>query len=135
MGLLGGGKKVVITTTSTIVLQQLPHAYALQLPAAAFTFLTKLTPWTLPSDFVTVRVWLLCIILMENANPTILNPSDLPSRLKESSVKKRADGGTGIFDDLVPVHNYLNDPFDLASSSSGSDTEDVEDIDEQEIYG
>lgn len=78
----------------------------------------------------------------DNANPTILNPSDLPSRRRESTVKRRDDGGTGLFDSLVPRYNYLNDPFlDPASPSDSDDDIDaddaraVEDIDEQEIYG
>src|SRR5438105_4433956 len=71
----------------------------------------------------------------DNANPTILNPSDLPSRRQESPVKKREDGGTGLFDDLIPAYTYLNDPFDQPASSSDSDDDSVEDIDEQEIYG
>ncbi|OCK81237.1 hypothetical protein K432DRAFT_392332 [Lepidopterella palustris CBS 459.81] len=70
----------------------------------------------------------------DNANPTILNPSDLPSRRRESSVKKREDGGVGLFDDLIPAYTYLNDPFDLPASSSDSDSDSVEDIDAQEIY-
>lgn len=70
----------------------------------------------------------------DNANPTILNPSDLPSRRRESSAKKREDGGTGLFDDLIPVYTYLNDPFNQPASPSDSDDDSVEDIDEQEIY-
>jgi metal-sulfur cluster biosynthetic enzyme len=70
----------------------------------------------------------------DNANPTILNPSDLPSRRRESSVKKREDHGTGLFDDLIPVYTYLNDPFDQPASPSDSDDDSVEHIDEQEIY-
>lgn len=71
----------------------------------------------------------------DNANPTILNPSDLPSRRRESLVKKRDDGGTGLFDNLVPAYNYLSDPFDRPVSSSDSDDDSAEEIDEQEIYG
>ncbi|KAK8181631.1 uncharacterized protein BKA78DRAFT_258260 [Phyllosticta capitalensis] len=71
----------------------------------------------------------------DNANPTILNPSDLPSRRRESTVKKRERAGVGLFDDLIPDHSYLNDPFDQPLSLSDSDNDSVsEDIDEQEIY-
>ncbi|KAB2577815.1 putative cytoplasmic protein required for cell protein [Lasiodiplodia theobromae] len=70
----------------------------------------------------------------DNANPTILNPSDLPSRRRESSVKKREGAGVGLFDDLIPPYSYLNDPFDAPQSSDDSDDGSVEDIDEQEIY-
>ncbi|KNG47726.1 cytoplasmic protein required for cell viability [Stemphylium lycopersici] len=73
----------------------------------------------------------------DNANPTILNPSDLPSRRSDSTAKKRDHGGTGLFDDLIPPYNYLSDPFDddslSAADSQGSDDA-PEDIDEQEIY-
>jgi hypothetical protein len=71
----------------------------------------------------------------QNANPTILNPSDLPSRRREAPVKRRDDGGTGLFDDLIPPYNSLNDPFDHSVSSSDSDDDAVEHIDEQEVYG
>jgi hypothetical protein len=71
----------------------------------------------------------------DNANPTILNPSDLPSRRNESAVKRRDDGGSGLFDDLVPRYDYLSDPFEESVSASESDDDVVENIDEQEIYG
>jgi metal-sulfur cluster biosynthetic enzyme len=71
----------------------------------------------------------------DNANPTILNPSDLPSRRSDSTAKRRDDGGTGLFDDLIPRYNYLSDPFDDAVSASDSGSDDArDDIDEQEIY-
>ncbi|KAJ4296250.1 hypothetical protein N0V90_006295 [Kalmusia sp. IMI 367209] len=70
----------------------------------------------------------------QNANPTILNPSDLPSRRRDSNVKRRDDGGTGLFDNLVPQYSYLIDPFEQPLSSSDSDDDTVEDIDEQEVY-
>ncbi|KAH7123952.1 hypothetical protein B0J11DRAFT_326428 [Dendryphion nanum] len=70
----------------------------------------------------------------DNANPTILNPSDLPSRHRESTIKKRDDGGSGLFDNLIPAYNYLSDPFDGPVSSSDSEDDSIEDIDEQEIY-
>lgn len=71
----------------------------------------------------------------QNANPTILSLSDLPSRRSESNVKRRDDGSTGLFDGLVPHYSYLNDPFDEPLSSTDSDDDSVEDIDEQEVYG
>ncbi|KAH8732886.1 hypothetical protein GQ44DRAFT_601331 [Phaeosphaeriaceae sp. PMI808] len=76
----------------------------------------------------------------DNANPTILNPSDLPSRRSDSTIKRRDDGGTGLFDNLIPRYTYLGDALldeTLASSDSGDDDDDedvVENIDEQEIY-
>lgn len=71
----------------------------------------------------------------DNANPTILNPSDLPSRRRESNAGKRDVGGSGLFDDLIPRYNYLSDPFDEPLSASDSDDDVVETIDEQEVYG
>lgn len=73
----------------------------------------------------------------DNANPTILNPSDLPSRRRESTAKRR-DTGTGLFDDLIPRYSYLSDPFDTPVSATDSDDDSdavPETIDEQEIYG
>ena len=69
----------------------------------------------------------------DNANPTILNPSDLPSRRRDSVTGKHEEG-SGLFDDLVPRYNYLSDPFDDPLSASDSDDDVAENIDEQEIY-
>jgi len=79
----------------------------------------------------------------DNANPTILNPSDLPSRRQGDVVQARKDGGTGLFDGLIPAYSYLNDSYSYfndsyETSSSSSDTDEsdiVEEIDEQEVYG
>lgn len=71
----------------------------------------------------------------DNANPTILNPSDLPSRRRDSLAKRHNDGGTGLFDNLIPRYNYLSDPFDEPLSATDSDDDAPEVIDEQEIYG
>ncbi|KAH6638457.1 hypothetical protein C7974DRAFT_391642 [Boeremia exigua] len=70
----------------------------------------------------------------DNANPTILNPSDLPSRRRDSTAGRRDHGRSALFDDLVPRYNYLSDPFDDPLSASDSDDDVVEAIDEQEIY-
>ncbi|TKA70265.1 hypothetical protein B0A49_05070 [Cryomyces minteri] len=77
----------------------------------------------------------------DNANPTILLASDLPSRRPSnpsSTSKPRADGSTGLFDALIPSYTYLNDPFaprSPSSSEADSDDENVfEEIDEQEVY-
>lgn len=69
----------------------------------------------------------------DNANPTIINPSDLPSRRRSLRTAKRP----GIFDALVPAYPNLADPFsspDASSVSSESDDEAREEIDEQEVY-
>lgn len=71
----------------------------------------------------------------DNINPTIVNPSDLPSRRRESTVKRRDNGGSGLFDDLIPRYNFLSDAFDEPVSASDSDDDAPEHIDEQEIYG
>jgi len=71
----------------------------------------------------------------QNANPTILNPSDLPSRRNNPVIETRSDGGTGLFDGLIPTYSYLNDPFEQTSVSSDDDSDDAEQIDEQEIFG
>lgn len=76
---------------------------------------------------------------LQNVNPTILNASDLPTRRRESTVKQRKDGGTGLFDTVMPLYSYPYNEFDspeTPSSSGDSDEDDTpEDIDEQEIYG
>jgi hypothetical protein len=74
---------------------------------------------------------------VQNANPTVLNASDLPSRRRESTVKHGKDGGTGLFDSIQPNLTYPYNAFDshVSSSDSEDDDDSVEDIDEQEIYG
>jgi len=73
----------------------------------------------------------------DNANPTILNASDLPSRRRDSTNKRPQSGGTGLFDSLIPCYSALSDPFDAPGLASDSDGDDdtPEAIDEQEIYG
>lgn len=71
----------------------------------------------------------------DNANPTILNASDLPSRRGADVVKPREDGGTGLFDGLVPFGLDNLDPYQSSTSSSDDDLDRFEDIDEQEVYG
>lgn len=69
----------------------------------------------------------------DNANPTIINPSDLPSRRRSTPTEKRP----GIFDALAPAYPGLADPFlspEDASLWSDSDSETREEIDEQEVY-
>lgn len=65
----------------------------------------------------------------DNANPTIINPSDLPTRRRVTPTEKRA----GLFDSLVPAHPTPTDPV-FVSSHSDSEDETPEDIDEQEVY-
>lgn len=72
----------------------------------------------------------------KNANPTIINPSDLPTRRRKASTDKTQSNGVGIFS--YPSPAYTTDPFLQAlNSPSDSDSDvdsEVEPIDEQEIY-
>ncbi|KAK0898282.1 hypothetical protein LTR57_021697 [Friedmanniomyces endolithicus] len=69
----------------------------------------------------------------DNANPTIINPSDLPSRRRSAPTAKRA----GLFDALTPAYPSLVDasssPEPSPSEASLSSDEETEDIDEQEV--
>lgn len=69
----------------------------------------------------------------DNANPTIINPSDLPSRRRSAPTEKRP----GVFDALAPAYPSLAEPLsspEASSDSDASDEEDREEIDEQEVY-
>jgi metal-sulfur cluster biosynthetic enzyme len=70
----------------------------------------------------------------DNANPTIKNPFDLPSR----PTGKDSTKPQGLFDALVPAYPNLagpSSPPELQSDFSDSASEDErEEIDEQEVY-
>ena len=75
-----------------------------------------------------------------NANPTIRNASDLPSRRRQGHAQALSKAPKGLFSSTVPPSAYLPDPFSPSSSSDSelSDDDDagaIEPIDEQEIYG
>ena len=75
-----------------------------------------------------------------NANPTIRNASDLPSRRRDGHTQPSSKAPKGLFSSTIPPSAYLPDPFSPSSSESElSDGDDddtaVEPIDEQEIYG
>ena len=75
-----------------------------------------------------------------NANPTIRNASDLPSRARHGHPQPSSKVPKGLFASTVPQSAYLPDPFSPSSSldSDLSDDDDdaaIEPIDEQEIYG
>lgn len=74
-----------------------------------------------------------------NANPTIRNASDLPSRRRHDHVQPSSKLAKGLFSSTVPPSAYLPDPFSPSPSDSDpSDDDDdaaIEPIDEQEIYG
>ncbi|KAL8933799.1 MAG: hypothetical protein Q9211_005573 [Gyalolechia sp. 1 TL-2023] len=72
-----------------------------------------------------------------NANPTIRNASDLPSRRREPSKKSKSKRPFGLLSSAIPDSAYTSDPFNPSSSSedaSSDDEDEVEPIDEQEIY-
>ena len=73
-----------------------------------------------------------------NANPTIRNISDLPSRRRQTSPHSSKQHTLGLFASTVPVSAYAPDPFEPSTSSDEEVSDDehiVEPIDEQEIYG
>ena len=75
---------------------------------------------------------------IQNANPTIRNVSDLPTRRRRTSSPSSKKRTLGLFANSIPSPAYLSDPFDTTRSASGSDSDDddtLEPIDEQEIYG
>ena len=74
-----------------------------------------------------------------NANPTIRNPSDLPSRRRQGRLQPSSKTPKGLFSSILTPPAYPSDPFSPPSSldsalSDDSDSE-IEPIDEQEIYG
>ena len=82
-------------------------------------------------------VFLISMADILNANPTIRNASDLPTRRRRTSSPKSKKSPLGLFANSIPSLTYLRDPFE-AHAYSGSDSDDentVEPIDEQEIYG
>lgn len=73
---------------------------------------------------------------LDNANPTILSVSELPTHRQRR--KARGDGSNkqGIQELLMAKPSYAMDPFYLSDfSDTDSDDSSVEPIDEQEIYG
>ncbi|MCJ1360194.1 MAG: hypothetical protein MMC33_010197 [Icmadophila ericetorum] len=74
---------------------------------------------------------------VQNANPTIFNPSELPTRRRRESSHSVKNPLPAIFANSIPSPSHIIDPFDSSTStSSDSDNDDeVEPIDEQEIYG
>lgn len=71
----------------------------------------------------------------DNANPTILNPSDLPSRRGESTTKKAPTNNiSSLFDGLIPSQPTYDEGYHTASSLSDSSDDELEEIDEQEVF-
>ncbi|KAL8657797.1 MAG: hypothetical protein Q9226_001552 [Calogaya cf. arnoldii] len=72
-----------------------------------------------------------------NANPTIRSAADLPSRRPEPTKKTNTQRPFGLLSSTIPDSAYTPDPFNPSSSSeseSSDNDEEVEPIDEQEIY-
>ncbi|KAI4235460.1 MAG: hypothetical protein LQ349_003150, partial [Xanthoria aureola] len=72
-----------------------------------------------------------------NANPTIRSAADLPSRRREPAKKTKTQRPFGLLSSTIPDSAYTPDPFNPSSSSeseSSDNDEEVEPIDEQEIY-
>lgn len=76
-----------------------------------------------------------------NANPTIRNASDLPSRRRQGGTHQPSSkGGLGLLTSTIPPSAYIPDPFSQSPASpdqehTSEDDDVTEPIDEQEIYG
>ncbi|KIW16755.1 hypothetical protein PV08_03945 [Exophiala spinifera] len=72
----------------------------------------------------------------KNANPLIINPSDLPTRRRRTSAQNEQSDGAITF--AYPAPSFMNDPFARSSSPSSFEDSDSdaenEPIDAQEIY-
>jgi len=75
----------------------------------------------------------------DNANPTILNVSELPTRQNRKKTKSAGKGTESELDIILRRPEYLTAPFyDSPWASDDTETDDeftIEPIDEQEIYG
>lgn len=73
---------------------------------------------------------------LDNANPTVLNVSELPSHRQRRRVKNDGVKKQGIREILLAKPSYALDPYYMSDfSDTDSDDSTVEPIDEQEIYG
>lgn len=73
----------------------------------------------------------------KNANPTILNPSDLPTRKRRTSSHTVKSDGLGIFSYPSPTRtndSFSQQKFDTYVDSDSDAESELEPIDEQEIY-
>ena len=72
----------------------------------------------------------------KNANPLVLNPSDLPTRKRRASAQDDRSHSTSTF--TYPAPSFANDPFMRSTSPSSLDLNDSdaeeEPIDAQEVY-
>ncbi|KAI1465522.1 uncharacterized protein F4812DRAFT_461836 [Daldinia caldariorum] len=72
----------------------------------------------------------------DNANPTILNTSQLPTRQRKKGRRVQRDDAAKI-SKIIPKPKYLSDPFYDISWSDDTESDDeftAEPIDEQEVY-
>jgi hypothetical protein len=73
---------------------------------------------------------------LDNANPTILSVSELPSNRQRRKAKNDASKKRGVQGLLMAKPSYAMDPFYVPDfSDTDSDDSSIEPIDEQEIYG
>jgi hypothetical protein len=72
----------------------------------------------------------------DNANPTVLSASELPSHRRRRRGQEKSSKKQGIRDLLMARPSYSMDPF-YQSDFSDTDSDDsaLEPIDEYEIYG
>jgi hypothetical protein len=74
----------------------------------------------------------------DNANPTVLNVTDLPTRRGRDGVNKKKAPGSEIQELLQMKSRYMINDSDLSDPESELESDEdatVEPIDEQEIYG
>lgn len=72
---------------------------------------------------------------LANANPVVLNPSDLPTRIRQTTNQKHSGDESFIF--AISANRRVVDPFYESEVSEASDSDvesEAEEIDEQEIY-
>ncbi|KAI1375379.1 hypothetical protein F4677DRAFT_422653 [Hypoxylon crocopeplum] len=73
----------------------------------------------------------------DNANPTILNTSQLPTRQRKKGRKVQKGSTESKISDIMRKPQYLSDPFYHVAWSDDTETDDefsAEPIDEQEVY-
>ncbi|KAF7864090.1 hypothetical protein EAF04_007055 [Stromatinia cepivora] len=71
---------------------------------------------------------------IQNANPTILNVSEISRRREKRKVRDYSAKKHGIQSILMAKPSYALDPFYMSDFSEDSDDSGLEPIDEQEIY-
>jgi len=73
---------------------------------------------------------------LDNANPTILSESELPSHRQRRKGRDVSSKKQSIRDVVMAKPGFTMDPFYLSDfSETDSDDSTMEPIDEQEIYG